>query len=62
MVVETKSFKKTKLVIVRVKKSFFEYVSLINSRLLVCFRLIFDQEVYFRVRKFYGLVYFRVVF
>ena len=62
MVVETKSFKKTKLVFVRVKKSFFEYVSLINSRLLVCFRLIFDQEVYFRVRKFYGLVYFRVVF
>ena len=62
MVVETKSFKTTKLVIVRVKKSFFEYVSLINSRLLVCFRLIFDQEVYFRVRKFYGLVYFRVVF
>ena len=62
MVVETKSFKKTKLVFVRVKKSFFEYVSLINSHLLVCFRLIFDQEVYFRVRKFYGLVYFRVVF
>ena len=62
MVVETKSFKKTKLVFVRVKKSFFEYVSLISSHLLVCFRLIFDQEVYFRVRKFYGLVNFRVVF
>ena len=26
--------------------------------LLVFFRLIFDQEVYFRVRKFYGLVFF----
>ena len=62
MVVETKSFKKTKLVFFGVKKSFFEYVSLINSRLLVCFRLIFDQEVLFRVRKFYSLVYFRVVF
>ena len=30
--------------------------------LLVFFRLIFDQEVYFRVRKFYGLVFFRIVF
>ena len=37
--------------------SSFEYASLINSGLLVFFRLIFDQEVYFRVRKFYGLVF-----
>ena len=26
------------------------------------FRLIFDQEIYFRVRKFYGVVFLRVVF
>ena len=44
------------------KNSCFEYASLINSGLLVSFRLIFDQEVHFRVRKFYGLVFFRVVF
>ena len=44
------------------KNSSFEYASLINSRLLVFVRLSFDQEVYFRVRKFYGLVFFRVVF
>ena len=44
------------------KNSSFEYASLINSGLLVFFRLIFDQEVYFRVRRFYGLVFFRVVF
>ena len=44
------------------KNSSFEYASLINSGLLVFFRLIFDQEVYFRVRKFYGLVFVRVVF
>ena len=40
----------------------FEYASLINSALLVFFRLRFDQGVGFRVRKFYGLVPFRVVF
>ena len=44
------------------KNRYFEFVSLINSGLLVFFRLIFDQEVYFRVRKLYGLVFFRVVF
>ena len=44
------------------KNRSFEYASLINSGLLVFSRLIFDQEVYFRVRKFYGLVFFRVVF
>ena len=44
------------------KNRYFEYASLINSGLLVFFKLIFDQEVYFRVRKFYGLVFFRVVF
>ena len=44
------------------KNRSFEYASLINSGLLVFFRLNFDQEVYFRVRKFYGLVFFRVVF
>ena len=32
------------------------------SGLLVFFRLIFDQELYFRVRKFCGLVFFRVAF
>ena len=47
-VVQAKSFKKIKLV-------------KINSGLLVFFRLIFDQEVYFRVHKFYDLVIFRVV-
>ena len=26
-------------------------------RCISIFRLIFDQEVYFRVRKFYGLVF-----
>ena len=57
MVVQAKSFKKTKLVFVGYKNSSFEYVSLINSDLLVFFWLIFDQEVYFRVRKFYGLVF-----
>ena len=30
----------------------------LNSSLLVFFRLIFDQGVCFRVRKFYGLVFF----
>ena len=44
------------------KNSSFECASFINSCLLVFFRLIFDQEVYFRVRKFYGLVFFRVFF
>ena len=44
------------------KNRSFEYASLINSGLLVFFRLIFDQEVYFRVGKFYGLVFFRVMF
>ena len=44
------------------KNSSFEYASLINSVLLLFFRLIFDQEVYFRMRRFYGLVFFRVVF
>ena len=44
------------------KNSSFEYASLTNSRLLVFFRLIFDQDAYLRVRKFYGLVFFRVVF
>ena len=45
------------------KNSSFEYASssLINSGLFVFFRLIFDQVVYFKVRKFYGLVFFRVV-
>ena len=33
----------------------FEYVSLINSGLLVFFRSIFDQWVCFRVRKFLWL-------
>ena len=42
------------------KNRSFEYASLINSGLLVFFRLIFDQEIYFRVRKFHGLVFFRV--
>ena len=44
------------------KNRYFEYASSINSGLLVFFRLIFDQEVYFRVCKFYGLVFFWVVF
>ena len=44
------------------KNRYFEYASTINSGLLVFFRLIFDQEVYFRLLKFYGLVFFRVVF
>ena len=44
------------------KNRHFEYASLINSGLLVFFKLIFDQEVYSRVRKFYGLVFFRIVF
>ena len=44
------------------KNRSFEYASLINSILVVFFRLIFDQEVYYRVCKFYGLVFFRVVF
>ena len=34
--------------------SSFEYVSLINSGLLVFFRSIFDQWVCFRVPKFFG--------
>ena len=34
------------------KNRSFEYASLINSALLVFSRLIFDQEVYFRVRTF----------
>ena len=55
-VVQAKSFKKIKQLFVRVQNRSFEYASLINSSLLVFFRLIFDQEVYFRVRKFYGLV------
>ena len=50
------------MVFVGYKNKYFEYASLINSGLLVFFRLIFDQEVYCRVRKFYGLVFFRVVF
>ena len=44
------------------KNRFFEYASLKNSGVLVFFRLIFDHKIYFRVRKFYGLVFFRVVF
>ena len=51
-----------KLIFVRDKNRSFEYASLINSGVLVFFRLIFDQEVYFRVHKFYGLVFFRVGF
>ena len=39
------------------KNRSFEYASLINSGLLVFFRLIFHQEICFRVRKFYGLVF-----
>ena len=60
--VQAKSFKKIKLVFLGYKNISLEYASLINSELLVFFRFIFDQEVYFRVRKFYGLVVFRVVF
>ena len=45
-----------------IKTDILIYASLLNSGLLVFFRLIFDQEVYFGVRKFYGLVFFRVVF
>ena len=40
----------------------FEFTSLVNSGLLVYFRLIFHQEVYFRLCRFYCLVFFRVVF
>ena len=47
------------MVFVRVKKKprYFEYACLINSGLLVFYKLIFDQEIYFRVRNFYGLVF-----
>ena len=56
-VVQAKSFK-----LLGYKNRSFEYASLINSGLLVFFRLNFDQEVYFRVCKFYGLEFFRIVF
>ena len=39
------------------KNRSFKYASLINSGLLVFFRFIFDQKVYFRVRNFHGLVF-----
>ena len=41
---------------------YYYLLSLMNSGLLEFFRLIFDHEVFFRVRNFYGLVFFRVVF
>ena len=49
---------KAKWYLLGYKNRSFEYASLINSGLLVFFRGIFDQEVYFRVVTFYGLVFF----
>ena len=61
-VVPAKSFKEINWYLLGYKSRYFEYAPLINPGLLVFFRLIFDQEVYLRVCKFYGLVFFRVVF
>ena len=41
---------------------YYYFFNKLRSGVLVFFRLIFDQEVHFRVRKFYSLVFFRVVF
>ena len=46
------------MVFVRVQKQIFLIRFFNKLRFIGIFRLIFDQEVYFRVRKFYGLVFF----
>ena len=55
--VQAKSIKKINWYLLGYKKRSFEYAALINSGLLLFFRLIFDQEVYFWVCKFYGVVF-----